>query len=140
VPNFNDAEITDIFVSQQASAGVQDDAPNAQNPGGPFDATLEMVAGWGLGSGAYTLYPSCVDLTDMVPAPLLIPAAWQAADTFGSANWQPVPGKYYTYSHDDTVSIPAGTKPGHVYQYTVTLVSGNGQVVSIKQSDPFILV
>ena len=36
------------------------------------------------------------------------------------------------------------TKPfggdDHVYQYTVSLVSASGQVVSVKRSDEFVLV
>ena len=37
MPNFNDAEITAIYVSHKASMGVQDDAPNAPTSGDPFD-------------------------------------------------------------------------------------------------------
>jgi hypothetical protein len=29
---------------------------------------------------------------------------------------------------------------GHVYQYTASLFNANGQVASIQQSDPFILL
>ena len=39
--NFNDAEISSLYVSEN---GIQDDAPNAP-AGGPFNLILEMVAG-----------------------------------------------------------------------------------------------
>ena len=139
MPNVNDADITAVYVSQSNSAGVQDDAPNAQNPGGPFDVTLEMVAGWSLGSGSYTLKTSCADLTTMQPAPAgMIPASFSGTSTFGATPpWKPIPNLYYTYSVNASAS---GGAAGHVYQYTVSLVSGNGQVVAIRQSDPFVLV
>jgi len=44
MPNFNDAEITAIYVSHKASPRVQDDAPNAPTSGDAYDVTLEMVA------------------------------------------------------------------------------------------------
>jgi len=140
VPNVNDAEITAIYVSQTNSPGVQDDAPNAQNPGASFDVTLEMVAGWTLGSGTYQLLVSCADITTMAPAPAsMIPAFPPAGTpTFGeSPQWKPITNLYYTYSDTETAG---GGASGHVYQYTVVLLSGNGQAVSIKQSDLFVLV
>ena len=54
--NFNDAEITRVYVSQEASATVQDDTPNAP-AGGPYDVTIEMVVSTGRSArGSYTLY------------------------------------------------------------------------------------
>lgn len=139
MPNINDAEITSIFVSQTASPGVQDDAPNAPTPGSAFEVTLEMVAGWTLGTGGYTLHTSCADLTTMAPAPAsMVPAALNGPGTFGaSPPWKPVANRYYTF---EVTAAASGGASGRVYQYTATLLSGNGQVVAIEQSDPFVLV
>jgi hypothetical protein len=139
--NYNDASITAIFVSQTGSPSVQDDAPNSPNPSGQFDVTLEMVAGNGLASGDYTVSITCADLSAVTQAPAsLIPGTLNGAGEFGSATWTHV-GNYWTFERTQAVN---GTAPrgggGHVYQYTVTLVSKNGDVVSIKQSDPFVLV
>jgi hypothetical protein len=37
------------------------------------------------------------------------------------------------------VNIPGGAGSGQVYQYTASLITANGEVASIKQSDPFVL-
>ena len=146
MPNFNDAEITAIYVSHKASPRVQDDAPNAPTSGDPFDVTLEMVAGNALYTGGYTLTVSCADLTAWKPAPAsMIPATppFDKAGSFGGAGWKTAgPGpQYLTFSNSETVNT---TKPfggdDHVYQYTVSLVNASGQVVSVKQSDEFVLV
>jgi hypothetical protein len=146
MPNFNDAEITAIYVSHRASHRVQDDAPNAPAAGDPFDVTLEMVAGNALYTGAYTLTVSCADLTAWTPAPAsMIPtsAAFAKSNTFGGTGWKPVGTGplYYTFDNSDTVNTkkPFGGDD-HVYQYTVSLVNASGQVVSVKQSDEFVLV
>jgi hypothetical protein len=143
MPNFNDAKITSLYVNAGgAVADIQDDAPNASTPGGPFDVTLEMVAGTAL-SGAYNLVTTCVDLTTSAVAPAsLQPGAPLngTTDTFGSpANWKSPSSLYNTFNQTDAVSPPAGAA-GHVYQYTAALFTPNGQIVSIKQSEPFILL
>ena len=57
MPNFNDAKITSLYVNAVGAAvNIQDDAPNAATPGGPFDVTLEMVAGNGLDTAGYTVH------------------------------------------------------------------------------------
>ena len=146
MPNFNDAEITAIYVSHKASPRVQDDAPNAPAAGDAFDVTLEMVAGNALYTGAYTLTVSCADLTAWTPAPAsMIPTAspFDKNGTFGGPGWKTAgPGpQYLTFSNTETVN---GKKPvggdDHVYQYTVSLVNASGQVVSVKQSDEFVLI
>lgn len=146
MPNFNDAEITAIYVSHKASPRVQDDAPNAPTSGDAYDVTLEMVAGNALYTGAYTLTVSCADLTDWKAAPTsMIPttAAFAKASTFGGTGWKPVGAGplYYAFENSETVNTkkPVGGDD-HVYQYTVSLVNANGQVVSVKQSDEFVLV
>jgi hypothetical protein len=135
--NFNDAEITALYVSEN---GIQDDAPNAPS-GGPFNVILEMVAGAGL-TGPYTVSVTCADLTLTATAPaVLIPTVLNGPGNFGTGpGWTGVGPLANVFS--ETVSVgpePAGDK-GHVYQYTAALVTSNGQIVSIKQSDPFILL
>jgi hypothetical protein len=136
--NFNDAKITSLFVSQAGSAGIQDDAPNAP-AGGSFNVTLEMEAGTGLQTSAYTLIVSCEDVTAVAAAPALVPTAggFASAGAFGtSPGW----GAVNTFSATDAVTPAAGTPQGHVYQYTAAVYNKNGQVVSSRQSDLFVLI
>jgi hypothetical protein len=49
------------------------------------------------------------------------------------------PPGLWTFDQRATLKIPPGAG-NKVYQYTAALVSANNQVVSIKQSDLFILV
>ena len=143
MPNINDAEITDIYVSQTKSAGVQDDAPNAPIGGGTthgtqFDVTLEMVAGSALDTEGYTLSVSCTDVTTTANAAGLVPTFPPSPSTVGASPWVPQ-GSFLTYSNNQTVNIPGGAGSGQVYQYTASLITANGEVASIKQSDPFVL-
>jgi len=144
MPNINDAEITGIYVSQVVPGGVQDDAPNAPvggslNPGTALDVTLEMVAGSNLDTEVYTLTVSCADLTTWASAPALVPAFPPSSpSTVGASPWKPA-SSYFTYSDTQTVNIPGGSGGGQVYQYTVSLITANGEVASIKQSDAFVL-
>jgi len=144
MPNINDAEITGLYVSQTVPGGVQDNAPNAPTgggitPGTAFDLTLEMVAGSALFSEAYTLTVSCTDVTTTANASALAPAFPPAAPTtIGATPWKSA-GSYYTYEDNVTVNVPAGAGGGQVYRYTASLITANGEVASIKQSDPFVL-
>lgn len=136
--NFNDAKITGLFVSQVASPGIQDDAPNAPG-GGPFNVTLEMEAGTGLQTSDYTLLVSCEDVTAIAAATALVspPGSLNGAGAFGtSPGWNSV----NTFSASDQVTPDPATPPGHVYQYTAAVYSKNGQVVSSLQSDLFVLI
>lgn len=136
--NFNDAKITSLFVSQVASPGIQDDAPNAPG-GGPFVVTLEMEAGTGLQTADYTLTVSAADVTAVTAAAALAPpaGALNGNGAFGtSAGWNSV----NTFSASDQVTPDPATPPGHVYQYTAAVYSKNGQVVSSLQSDLFVLI
>ena len=142
MPNFNDAKITSLYVNAAgAVSDIADDAPNAPN-GGAFDVTLEMVAGAGL-NGAYTLHTTCTDVTASGPAPASLRPGGvlnASTDTFGSAaNWKSPSPLYNTFNHSETVTPAAGVS-GHVYQYTAALFTGNGQIVSIRRSDPFIVL
>jgi hypothetical protein len=139
--NFNDAQITSLYVSEDGSvAGVQDDAPNSP-AGKKFRVTLEMVAGGGV-AGPYHLITTCSDLTDTAPAPALNPGApLNGAGMFGSPEWKPNTGVGpvdRVFNHTVVISPPKIA--GHVYRYTAAMHSDNGQIVSILESDPFILL
>jgi hypothetical protein len=139
--NFNDAQITSLYVGEDGSvAGIQDDAPNSP-AGKKFRVTLEMVAGGGV-AGPYELITTCSDVTETAPASALNPVApLNGAGTFGSPEWKTDTGvgpSDQVFSHTAVISPPK--VPGHVYRYTAALRSGNGQIVSIRQSDPFILL
>jgi hypothetical protein len=139
--NFNDAQITSLYVSEDGSvAGVQDDAPNAPL-GKKFRVTLEMVAGGGV-VGGYQLITTCSDLTETAPAAALNPPSpLNGPGLFGSPDWKPNAGVGPVdrlFSQFAVISPPK--VPGHVYRYTAALRSDNGQIVSILESDPFILL
>jgi hypothetical protein len=142
MPNFNDAKITSVYVNALGSvADIQDDAPNASTPGSQFDVTVEMVAGMGLNTQLYTLSTSCTDITDTTAAPaVLLPGSPLNSTTvkFGDTpEWKQISALYMVFNN----SLPVGPGvAGHVYQYTAALYNGTGQVVSIKQSEPFILL
>lgn len=139
MPNFNDAEITDIFVSQLQSPGVQDDAPNAPN-GGQFDVTVEMVAGTGVKSESYTLLITCADVTAVASAPAAMVPAIPGSGSLGtSTGWAPAGTGSQWYQYNQTATAGPGTS-GHVYQYTASLVNNNFEVVSIRQSDLFTVI
>jgi hypothetical protein len=139
--NFNDAQITSLYVGEDGSAkGIQDDAPNSP-AAKDFRVTLEMVAGGGV-AGPYELITTCSDVTDTAAASALNPPApLNGPGAFGNGDWQSNTG---TGPNDQVFSHTAVIKPpkvrGHVYQYTAALRSDNGQIVSIRQSDPFILL
>jgi len=142
MPNFNDAKITSLYVNAVGAAvDIQDDAPNAATPGGPFDVTLEMVAGNGLLTAGYTVTTTCADITATQAAPTpLVPGGHlnTSTETFGEAGVVEVGS-----SLPDVQPVSAGglaATAGHVYQYTASLFNANGQVASIQQSDPFILL
>lgn len=142
MPNFNDAEITSLYVSEQSSPGVPADAPNAP-AGGPFTLTLEMVAGGALEGADYTLTISCSDLTATKPAPSLTPQSpseLNGPGTFGKGTGWASAGQWAVFSGSTQIGPEPASDQGHVYQYTASLYRPNGQVVSLRQSDPFILI
>jgi hypothetical protein len=142
MPNFNDAKITSLYVNGDGSVSdIQDDAPNAPG-GGKFDVTLEMVAGEGV-LGNYTLTTSCTDLTNSAAAPAgLTPGTPlnTATGSFQGGDWKKIPGPtaYWTFNHSVKVGPPGAA--GHAYRYTAVLHNSNGQIVSVKESEPFILL
>lgn len=142
--NDNDAQLTDLITAQSNST-VENTAPNA--PGAPgFDLVIEAVAGSAVGnSGApYTLNVSVMDLTAVAPADLVpaIPAQFFNTVTGWNQN-----GSEFEYSQTFPVTIPltggAGSPReyvGHTLQYVASLVNQNAQIVSILESEPFVLV
>jgi hypothetical protein len=139
--NFNDAKITSLYVSEPGAVkDIQDDAPNANTATGTkFRVTLEMVAGTGVG-GKYDVKTTCSDLTDTAAAPGLNPGAPLNAtgDLFQTGAWVADGPNRYVFNQSELISKP--TVRGHVYRYTASLYSDNGQIVSIRESDPFVLL
>ena len=125
-------------------AGFRDDAPNAPT-GKKFSVTLEMVAGGALTGQPYELITTCSDVTDTTAAPALNPGApLNGAGAFGTApDWQPDSSVNVSPADsvfNKTVVVPPPAVKGHVYRSTAALHNVTGQVVSIRQGDPFILL
>ena len=95
------------------------------------------VNGSGGGYG-YFFSVSCTDVTTTANAAGLVPTFPPSPSTVGATPWVPQ-GSFLTYSNNQTVNIPGGAGSGQVYQYTASLITANGEVASIKQSDPFVL-
>jgi hypothetical protein len=141
--NANDAKLTEITTAQSGSS-VEDSAPNAPAQPG-FDIVVEAVAGNAIGnSGApYTLTITAMDLTDVAPATDLNPVLTGPQFFDGPTGWKPNgPDFEYSATFPITVPVTAGARKyaGHVLQYVASLVNHNGQIVSILESDPFVLV
>ena len=139
--NANDAALTGLATAQTGSM-VQDHAPNAP-ASGSFDLILEAVAGSALGSSGapYTLTVSAIDLTTVTqPWPPQIlhqafaPASgWQLSGT----------GPYYECSQTIPTTVPGGPGgplAGHTLQFVASLISQGALIVTIRHSDPFVLV
>jgi hypothetical protein len=137
----NDAKLTELITAPSRST-VEDDAPNAPAASG-FDLVVEGVAGSALGNSAapYTLRISAIDLTAVsLPWPEQI--LHQAFDT--ASGWK-LSGRGPDYECTQTFPVtvpggPGGPLAGHILQYVASLVSAGGLIVSIIQSDPFVLV
>jgi hypothetical protein len=139
--NFNDAEITSLYVSVAGlPIDIEDAAPNAPG-GGKYNVTLEMVAGGGV-AGPYTLAVTCSDLTATAPAPAVMKpgAPLNGPGNFGTPPWKPAGPLANVFNETVTVGPEPAADKGHVYRYTAALYSNNGQVVSIRQSEPFVLL
>jgi hypothetical protein len=137
--NANDARLTEVFTAQNGSS-VDDQLPNAPN-GGPFDLIFEGVAGNAIGSGGlpYTLTLTAVDDTMQAPVPGMSIGPLNQA--FDLANGWQVSGGGPNYEKAETFNItpPAGLR-GHVCRYLAALWTHNGQIVSIVESEPFVLL
>jgi hypothetical protein len=139
--NTNDAALTQLITAQSSST-VEDTTPNA--PANPaFDLVVEAVAGNAVGNSStpYTLQISWMDLTTVTPAGPVI----ALAQAFDAANGWNLSGGGPDYQCSQTFTVPVpggvgGPLSGRIFQYTASLVSQNAQIVSIIQSDPFVLV
>ena len=139
--NANDATLTELATAQSGSM-VKDDAPNAP-AGGGFDLIIGAVAGSALGSSGapYTLTISAIDLTT-VSQPWPPQILHQA---FGAASGWQLSGTGPDYESTQTIpnTIPGGPDgplAGHTLQFVASLISQGAQIVTIRQSDPFVLV
>jgi hypothetical protein len=139
--NANDAKLTELTTAPSGST-VEDNAPNAP-ASSSFDLIVEGVAGSALGNcGApYTLTISAIDLT-AVNQPWAVQSLHQAFDA--ASGWKlSGSGPDYECTQTFPVAVPGGLGgplAGHTLQYVASLVSQGGQVVSVIQSDPFVLV
>jgi hypothetical protein len=140
--NFNDAKITSLYVSERgAIKDIEDNAPNSPG-GGKFRVTLEMVAG-GAVAGQYHLHTTCSDLTETQHAVTLDPPVGSPLNPApGTASFEHPPWKHdgMHWVFNESVTIDPPNHKGHVYRYTAALHSDNGQVVSMRESEPFILL
>ena len=139
--NANDATLTELATAQSGSM-VEDNAPNAP-ASGSFDLVVEAVAGSAVGnSGApYTLTISAIDLT-AVNQGLPTQTLHQAFDA--ASGWK-LSGAGPDYETTQTIRTtvpggPGGPLAGHTLQFVASLISQGAQIVTIRHSDPFILV
>jgi hypothetical protein len=141
--NNNDARIAKLTVAQH-NGDVQEVAPNAPSVVGPsasqFDLVLEMEAGSAVG-GNYTLTCTCFDYTaGNVNAAMQPPAPLNGPDTFAGPNWSPnAATNEFTFDQTVTINVPGGVA-GHVFSYTIALVSQNFQQVDAIESPLFVIV
>jgi hypothetical protein len=139
--NANDAALTEM-ITAQAGSRVEDHAPNAPAHAS-FDLVIEGIAGAAIGGGAapYKLRISVLDLTTVTQpwADIVLSAAFDPASHWTLSGG----GPDYEYTQVFSVPVPSGAGgplSGHVLQYTASLVTTGAQIVSIVQSDPFVLV
>lgn len=139
--NAHDAMLTELATAQRGSM-VGDCAPNAP-AGGGFDLIVEAVAGSAVGNSGvpYTLQIGAIDLT-AVSQPWPAIALAQAFDA--ATGWKlSGAGPDYECAQTFPITVPGGAGgpfAGHTLQYVASLISRGGQIVSIIQSDPFVLV
>ena len=140
--NANDATLTALFTAHTGSM-VNDTAPNAP-AAGTFDLVLDAVAGSALGSSGapYTLTISAIDLT-------AVTRGWPTQtlhQTFDAANGWTLSGTGPDYQCTQTFAVPVpgggpgGPLAGHTLQCVASLVTQGAQIVSIINSNPFVLV
>jgi len=139
--NANDATLTALSTAHTGSM-VNNAAPNAP-AAGTFDLVLDAVAGSAAGSSGapYTLTISAIDLT-------AVTQGWPTQtlhQAFDAANGWELRGDGPDYQCTQTVAVPVpggpgGPLAGHTLQCVASLVSQGALIVSITQSDPFVLV
>jgi hypothetical protein len=141
--NANDARMTQLFTAVDGSS-TQDDSPNETGgvAGNTYDLLLRAEAGSAIGDSAanYTLTITAFNVSKGVAEPLLNPVGSPFKEEFDSAdNWKPV-GVDFVKEEKYDINIAAAVPRGDVYQYTAQLVADNFEVISIIQSDLFVLV
>ena len=148
--NTNDARLARLFTAADGGT-VEDDTPTATGttPVNKFDLWLQGEAGNAVGSGGgqYTLNIVAFDVTTGNIEPALLPVAptFPTTEQFQAGapnNWNAAGGSsndFVKLEKYDIDNIPANLK-GHVFYYIASLVSANFQIVSIKQSNWFIVV
>jgi len=140
--NAHDATLTSLSTAQAGSM-VKDTAPNAP-AAGRFDLILHAAAGRALGnSGApYTLTISAIDLT-------AVTQGWPTQtlhQAFDAANGWTLSGTGPDYQCRQTFAVPVpgggpgGPLAGHTLQCVASLITQGAQIVSIINSNPFVLV
>jgi hypothetical protein len=142
--NANDARFSQLFVAGDGSR-VQDDTPNESGgtAGNVYDLLLKAEAGGTLGdSGAsYKLFITAFDVTAGTAADVsLNPFGSPESENFNAGdNWN-ASGDDFVKEQKYDITIANVVPRGHVFQYTATLIADNFEVVSIIQSDLFVLV
>ena len=140
--NAHDATLTSLSTAQAGSM-AKDAAPNAP-AADTFDLVLGAVAGSALGgSGApYTLTISAIDLT-------AVTQGWPTQtlhQAFDAANGWTLSGTGRDYQCTQTFAVPVpgggpgGPLAGHTLQCVASLITQGAQIVSIINSNPFVLV
>jgi hypothetical protein len=141
--NANDARIARVYTTQ-TNQDITDESPNAGNPPkADFGLTIEAEAGTSIGnSGAsYTLCIIAYDVTAGNNEPAMNPFGPTGCTTQNFT----VPGTWrqegddFSTDQSFTINVPPNVQ-NHVFYYTASLVSTNHEIVSIRQSDPFVLV
>ena len=139
--NANDATLTELTAAQSGSM-VADTAPNAP-ANATFDLVLRAAAGSALGSSGapYALTISAIDLTTVSQPwpPRILHQAFDAA-----SGWK-LSGTGPDYECTQTIPTtvpggPGGPLAGHTLQFVATLLSHGAQIVTIRHSNPFVLI
>jgi hypothetical protein len=141
--NANDARMTQLFTAVDGSA-TQDDSPNETGgvAGNTYDLRMNAEAGSAIGdsSANYTLTITAFNVSKGVAEPLLNPVGSPFKEEFDTGdNWQPS-GVDFVKQEKYDITIDPLVPRGDVYQYTAQLVADNFEVVSIIQSNLFVLV
>jgi hypothetical protein len=142
--NANDARLTQLFVAVDNSQ-TQDDSPNETGgvAGNTYDLLLRAEAGSAIGDsgGDYTLAITAFNVSKGVAEPGLNPFANPQAEEFKNTapgNWAPV-GVDFIKQEAYNITLPGNLPRGDVFQYTAQLIAVNREVISIMQSDLFVL-
>ena len=145
--NTNDARLVRLFTAETASK-VPDETPNAKlgAPQTTFDLVLEGEAGAAIGgNGApYTLTIVCFDwttgnLADAALNPTIPTQTFDGPGTLWTASGSGFLTQQVFRIPPGAASLPAAVK-GHIFVYTVALVTRDFNIVSTCQSNLFIIV